>query len=47
MKMAIVALFCGLFLTASLHADPWRRATFDVVKPRAPDRLCRVTLNQQ
>ena len=40
-------LLCGLFLAASLHADPWCRTTFDVVEPRAPDRLCRVTLNQQ
>lgn len=23
------------------------QATFDVVKPRVPDKLCRVTLNQQ
>lgn len=47
MKTTICALFCGLGLAASIQAGPWRQATCDVVEPRAPDKLCRVTLNQQ
>ncbi|MFH1919273.1 MAG: beta-L-arabinofuranosidase domain-containing protein, partial [Planctomycetota bacterium] len=47
MKKTILTLFCGLFLTASIHAGESCQATVDVVKPRVPDRLCRVTLNQQ
>jgi hypothetical protein len=47
MKKTIFTPFCGLFLAAFIHAGEWCRATFDVVKPRVPDKLCRVTLNQQ
>ena len=47
MTETIFTLFCGLFLTASIQADESCQATLDVVKPRIPDKLCRVTLNQQ
>ena len=47
MKETILTLFCGLFLAASIQAGESCQATFDVVKPRVPDKLCRVTLNQQ
>jgi len=47
MTKTILALFCSLFLAASVHAGESCQATFDVVKPRVPDKLCRVTLNQQ
>ena len=47
MNTTILTLSCGLFLAASIQADESNRDTFDVVKPRVRDRLCRVTLNQQ
>jgi DUF1680 family protein len=47
MKTTLLALFCGLLLSASVHAGESCQAPFDVVKPRVPDKLCRVTLNQQ
>jgi hypothetical protein len=53
MRRTVFTLLCSLFLTASIHADQGGRAdqgghaTFDVVKPRVPDNLGRVTLNQQ
>ena len=47
MRKTIFTLFCGLFLAASIQAGEWCQATVDVVKPRVPDNLCRVTLNQQ
>ena len=47
MKTRVFALFCGLFLAASIQAGEWGQGPFDVVKPRVPDKLCRVTLNQQ
>ncbi|MGA2496961.1 MAG: beta-L-arabinofuranosidase domain-containing protein [Tepidisphaeraceae bacterium] len=46
MKTTILMLLCGLF-TASIQAGEGRQAALDVVQPRVPDRLCRVTLNQQ
>ena len=47
MKTTLNFLFCYLFLTAFIQADQWAQTQFDVVSPRVPDRLCRVTLNQQ
>ncbi len=47
MRKTILTLFCGLFLAASIQADESGQATLDVVKARVPDKLCRVTLNQQ
>ena len=47
MKTTILTLFCGLFLAAFVQAGEPGQAPFDVVKPQAPDKLCRVTLNQQ
>lgn len=47
MKTTILTLFSGLFLAAAVQADDGCLAKFDVVQPRMPDRLCRVTLNAQ
>ncbi|HPM79116.1 MAG TPA: glycoside hydrolase family 127 protein [Candidatus Anammoximicrobium sp.] len=47
MKTTILTLFSGLFLAASVQAGDGCLAKFDVVQPRMPDRLCRVTLNSQ
>jgi len=47
MKTTILTLFCGLFLTASIQAGESCQALFDVVPPRVPDKLCRVTLNAE
>ena len=47
MNKMIMTLLCGLFLTASVQADQRCKAPFDVIEPRVPDRLCRMTLNQQ
>lgn len=47
MKETTFTLVCGLFLAASLHAGEWCPDRFDVVKPRVPDQLRRLTLNQQ
>jgi hypothetical protein len=45
MKTPIPALCCGLFLAASVPAEEPCRTPLDVVQPRVPDRLCRVTLD--
>ena len=47
MKPTLFTLCCGLFLAASILADEGYQAAFDVVKPRVPDKLGRVTLNQR
>ncbi len=47
MRMSVCSLLCGLFLAASIQAGQWSQATLDVVEPRVPDSLGRVTLNQQ
>jgi hypothetical protein len=47
MKTTMFRLCCGLFLAASIPADEGAQATLDVVKPRVPDKLGRVTLNQR
>lgn len=47
MNKRLFTLFCGLSLAASSHAGQPCQSTSDVVQPRAPDKLCRVTLNQQ
>lgn len=47
MNKTILALFCGLSLATSIQAGESYQAAFDVVKLRVPDKLCRVTLNQQ
>ena len=50
MRKTILALLCGLLLAVSSQADESSQATFDafdVVKPKVPDKLCRVTLNQR
>ena len=36
-----------MFMTAFIQASEWDKAPFDVVSPRIPDRLCRVTLDRQ
>ncbi|HUT95311.1 MAG TPA: beta-L-arabinofuranosidase domain-containing protein [Thermoguttaceae bacterium] len=47
MKTMLFMLFCGLLLAAPIQAGESCQAPFDVVKPRVPDKLCRVALNQQ
>src|SRR5512136_2934728 len=47
MKTTLNSLFCYLFLTAFIQPAEWDETPFDVVSPRIPDRLCRVTLNRQ
>jgi DUF1680 family protein len=47
MRTTIFALGCGLFLAASVQAGEGRQVAFDVVDPRVPDQLCRVTLSRQ
>jgi len=47
MKKTIFTLCCGLLLAASAQAVDPCQDTFDVVQPRVPDRLCRVTLKEQ
>jgi len=47
MRTTLLALFCGLLLPASGHAELPCQIPLDVVKPQTPDRLRRVTLNQQ
>ena len=46
MRTTLLTLFCGLLLVVPTRADESGQAPFDVVKPRVPDKLCRVTLNQ-
>jgi DUF1680 family protein len=46
-SISFLAAFCGLcFVAAGQGAEPCRDA-YDVVTPKVPDRLCRVTLNHQ
>jgi len=47
MKTTILPVLGSLLLAASLQADEGRPATLDVVPPRVPDKLCRVTLNRR
>lgn len=47
MKTTLLTVFCGLSLAAPIWAGESCQAPSDVVKPRVPDKLCRVTLNQQ
>jgi hypothetical protein len=47
MKTTILTLSCGLFAVASIQAAELCKAPFDVVQPKVPDKLCRVTLNRQ
>jgi uncharacterized protein len=47
MKAIPLILSCGLFVAASLPTSAAPQKTLDVVKPRVPDKLARVTLNQQ
>ena len=47
MKTTVFTLCFGLFLAASVRASEGGQAAFDVVKPRVPDRLSRVTLRQR
>ena len=44
MKTKMFPVCCGLFLAASTSADEVGQAALDVVKPRVPDKLGRVTL---
>ena len=47
MKQTMFTLSCVLCLAGFVQADESCQATLDVVRPRVPDKLCRVTLNQQ
>jgi hypothetical protein len=47
MNQTLFTLFCCLPLAASVHAGQSCQARLDVVQPRVPDKLSRVTLNQQ
>ncbi len=47
MKTTFCKLGCGLLAAASAAAGDWCQAPRDVVQPRVPDQLCRVTLNRQ
>ena len=47
MKATLLTLYCGLSLVASVHAGEGGRAPSDVVSPRVPDQLRRVTLSQR
>ncbi len=47
MKQAILALVSSWFLTTAVQADQGRQPRPEVVTPRVPDKLCRVTLDQQ
>src|SRR5512137_2471381 len=47
MRRTIFALYCGLSLATAARAGEGRQAALDVVKPRVPDALCRVTLDGQ
>lgn len=47
MKTTLLTAFCGLLLAAPIRADESCQVSLDVVKPSVPDKLCRVTLNQQ
>ena len=47
MKTTILPLLGGLLLAAAVQAGEARPAPLDVVQPRVPDKLCRVTLNQR
>lgn len=47
MKTTMLTLLLGLSLAASTHAGEGCQTPLDVVKPRVPDKLCRVTLDQR
>ena len=47
MKATLITLSCGLLAAAFIQAAESRQAPLDVVKPKVPDKLCRVTLNRQ
>ena len=47
MKATLLTLCCSLLLAASTQAGELCQAPFDVVQPRVPDKLRRVTLNQR
>jgi hypothetical protein len=47
MKTTILALFWGPLLAVSVQAGESRHYILDVVEPRVPDKLCRVTLDQR
>ncbi|MBN2291005.1 MAG: glycoside hydrolase family 127 protein [Pirellulales bacterium] len=47
MKKIILTLCCGLFLPTCIHAGQCCQTTFDIVKPKVPDKLCRVTFDHQ
>jgi DUF1680 family protein len=47
MKSTLITLSCGLLAAASIQAAECCKAPFDVVQPKVPDKLCRVTLNRQ
>jgi len=47
MKTTLITLSCGLLAAASIQAAELCKAPFDVVQPKVPDKLCRVTLNRQ
>jgi len=47
MKTTILTLLGGLLTAASIQAGEGPQATLEVVQPRVPDQLGRVTLNQQ
>ena len=47
MKRTLTFLCCHLFLTAFIQAGQPAQTSLDVVLPRVPDRLRRVTLNQR
>lgn len=45
MRSAMSTFLASLVLAASLGAGEWCDTPLDAVKPRVPDKLCRVTLN--
>ncbi len=47
MRTMFTLLWCILIPGAFIQADQWSQAPLDVVAPRVPDKLCRVTLNRQ
>ncbi len=47
MKTTLLTVSCCLFLATSGRAGESCPTPYDVVKPRVPDKLCRVTLSQQ
>ena len=47
MKTTLLTLLSCLSLAVSAQAGEWCQTPLDVVQPRVPDRLCRVTLDQR